>query len=72
MYFNNSNDYLIATSFIDTCLLGLGINCGVYSMQDPINNQASLRQKGLKNSQACKPTLVCYAINNGTWWLGKV
>jgi hypothetical protein len=67
MYFNNSNDYLIATLFINTCLLGLGINCGVYFVQESINNQASLRRKGLKNSQACKPTPVCNATNNGVW-----
>jgi hypothetical protein len=30
MYFNNSNAYLIVASFNNTCLLGLGNDCGVY------------------------------------------
>jgi hypothetical protein len=55
MYFNNSNAYLIATSSSNTCLLGLGNNCGVYFMQDD-NNQV-VQNDANKNSKARNPSV---------------
>jgi hypothetical protein len=40
MAFNNLNAYLTTTSSSNTCLIGLGSDCGVYFVHDD-NNQAS-------------------------------
>ncbi len=49
-----------------------GNNYGVYFLQYSIYNQIGLMWKVCKNSKARKPTLVCNATNNGTWWLRKI
>lgn len=65
MYFNNSNAYLIVTSFSNTCLLGLGNDCGVYFMHGD-NNQAGSKQQVGKNSKIEKAIHIYNAASNGT------
>jgi hypothetical protein len=71
MYSNNSNAYLIVSSFSSTCLLGLGNDCGVYFVHDD-NNQASSRKQVGNHSKFGKPVHIYNATSNGTWWLGRV
>lgn len=77
IYFNNSEDYIAASSCTETMFLGLGMDCGVYFMQRNTTTMSSsartvkkrTRERASNNMQV---TCVLNAVDEGTWCIGRV
>lgn len=71
IYFNHSHDYISASSSMDTMLLGLGMDCGVYFMHRsttmtlPSVNAVVQRKRG-RPSKKSQPTCVLNGVERGT------
>ena len=80
MYFNNHDDYVIATALSNTYLLGIGSDCGVYFMQHSTTNMSSIVRSTMKKkrgwpfavSNSRTPTSILHGVDNGTWWIACV
>lgn len=77
IYFNNSDDYISASSSQETMLLGLGMDCGVYFMQQRTTASSSsgkttTRTTRGRPSKNLQPTCVLNGIDEGTWCIGRV
>ena len=80
IYFNNSDDYIVASLSMETILLGLGIDCGVYFMQRNTTTISSLVKTAVRRtrgrpSKKLQPTCVVNRLNGvyqGMWCIGQV
>lgn len=78
MHFNNSADYLNATSSSSTCLLGLGSHCGVYFVQRSTTmvsstvKAAARRHSWSRDGQCGVPSSCLQGVDKGSWWVGRV
>lgn len=77
IYFNNSDDYIAASSSTETMLLGLGMDCGVYFMQRSTTTMSSsvktaVRRTRGRPSKKLQPTCVLNGVDRGTWCIGRV
>jgi hypothetical protein len=75
IYFNNANDYIVATNSKNTCMLGLVSNCVVFFVCGSVDGQSSIvhaakkrGSSGISSAPACLPQ----GTKFGTWWLGWV
>ena len=70
IYFNNSDDYISASSSMDTMLLGLGMDYGIYFMQSsttttlPSVNAVVQRKRG-RPSKKLQPACVLNEVERG-------
>ena len=72
IYFNNSDDYINASSSTERMLLGLGMDCGVYFMQRSTTTISSTVKSVVKRtrgrpSKNLQPTCVLNGVDRGTW-----
>lgn len=80
MYFNNHDDYITVANSSNTCLLGLGSDCGIFFVQRASTTRASTvkaagkRKKGRKSaaSKRGSPSSVTEGADHGSWWIGRV
>lgn len=77
IYFNNSDDYISASSSTETMLLGLGMDCEVYFMQRSTTRISSsvktaVRRSRGRPSKSMQPTCVLNGVDQGTWCIGRV
>lgn len=77
IYFNNSDDYIDASSSTEKMLLGLGMDCGVYFMQRSTTTISSTVKSVVRRtrgglSKKFQPTCVLNGVDRGTWCIGRV
>jgi hypothetical protein len=78
MYINNFADYLSAASSSSICLLGLGLNCGVYFIQrsstmvSSTMKAATRRHSRSRDGQCGVPSSCLQGVDKGSWWVGRV
>lgn len=80
IYFNNHDNYIIAAASSNSCLLGIGSDCGVYFVQRSTTTLSSTMRSARKRKrgrpsatfQSGMPMSVLHGVDNGTWWVGRV
>ena len=87
IFFNNSDDYVTATSSSTSMLLGLGSDCGVYFVQRSTTRLSSTvksvvrrkrRRPGKETPKRgrpqkdASPTNILEGVDEGRWWIGRV
>jgi len=80
MYFNNHNDYILATSSSSSCLLGIGIDYGVHFVQCSIDKVSFTMKLVLKMKKGCKSkakklgngTNILEGVDYRMWWIGCI
>ena len=81
IYYNNSDDILNASSSSNSCLLGVGSDCGVFFVQrssigisSTVKAAVQRSQKGKKKNPVNKgqPCRIMNGVDEGSWWVGRV
>ena len=69
IYFNNSDDYLAASSSTMSMLLGLGFDVGVY-FKDMRGLASTVRATGKRTK--VRPSTINLGLTNGMFYIGRV
>ena len=81
IFYNNSDDVLNATSSSTSCLLGIGLDSGVYFVQrsstcisSTIKSAVHRSRKRKKQQPGYKgqPCRITNGVDEGSWWIGRV
>ena len=69
IYFNNSDDYLAASSSTTSMLLGLGCDVGVY-FKDMRGSTSTV--KAARKRTRGRPAVINSGLTNGMFYIGRV
>jgi hypothetical protein len=77
IFFNNSDDYLVATNSENSCLLGVGSDCIMYFVRRNTTRMTYAAKSAMKRtrgraSSSGRPMNVLQGVDEGTWWLERV
>ena len=74
IYFNNSDDYISAGSSQETMLVGLGMDCGVYFVQQRTTSASSSEGKRSRGRPSKRKQVTCVfnSVDEGSWCIGRV
>lgn len=77
IYFNNSDDYISASSSTEAMLLGLGMDCGIYFVQRDTTTtsssvKAAVKRKRGRPAKNLQATCVLNGVDRGMWCIGRV